>query len=148
MSRTKTQISYNMSRVRSSGSEIEHTLGLALWAAGIRYRKQYKKVVGRPDFAVVYAKIAIFCDSSFWHGRYWPKSARDFKRHKAFWVAKIRGNIARDRTVNRQLKRDGWKVIRFWDDGILLNTDRCVMRVRKLLRKNRRAGKHDKNRRR
>ncbi len=147
MPKTKAQISYNMSRVRSSGSKIERTLGLALWAAGIRYRKQYKKAMGRPDFVIVHAKIAIFCDSSFWHGRHWPRSAKAFKRHKAFWLSKIRGNIARDRLVNRQLVRNGWKVIRFWDDEILLHTGRCVTRVRKLLGK-RRAGKHDKNRRR
>lgn len=146
MRKTKAQIAYNMSRVRSSGSKIERTLGLALWAAGIRYRKQYKKAVGRPDFAVVYAKVAIFCDSSFWHGRHWPDSAKDFKRHKDFWVAKIRGNIARDRKVNRQLTRDGWRVIRFWDNEILFNTDRCVKRVKKLLR-SRGTDKHDKSRR-
>lgn len=147
MRKTKSQISYNMSRVRSSGSEIERTLGLALWAAGIRYRKQYKKAMGRPDFTIVHAKVAVFCDSSFWHGRYWPRAIKDFKRHRDFWVTKIRGNIARDRVVNRQLARDGWKVIRFWDDDILFNTERCVMRVRKLLKK-RRSGRHDKNRRR
>ncbi len=146
MPKTKAQISYNMSRVRSSGSKIERTLGLALWAAGIRYRKQYKKAIGRPDFVVVHAKIAIFCDSSFWHGRHWSRSAKAFKSHKDFWVSKIQGNIARDRLVNRQLARNGWKVIRFWDDEILLHTGRCVTSVRKLLG-NRRASRHDKNRR-
>lgn len=76
--KTKEQISYNMSRVRSSGSVIERTLGKALWAAGIRYRKQYRKVPGKPDFALVSKKIAIFCDSSFWHGRGFPEAAENF----------------------------------------------------------------------
>src|SRR5215831_12117480 len=33
----KRQISYTMSRVRSSGSKIETLLGRALWRAGLRY---------------------------------------------------------------------------------------------------------------
>lgn len=146
MPKTKAQISYNMSRVRSSGSRIERILGTALWAAGIRYRKQYRKVPGRPDFVVVHAKVAIFCDSSFWHGRGWPGAARAFKRNKHFWVAKIRGNIARDRAVNRELAHLGWAVVRFWDDDILLRTNRCVWRVKVLLRSKERAITHDKNR--
>jgi len=42
-------------------------LGKALWRAGIRYRKQYP-IFGKPDFVVVGRRIAIFCDSEFWHG--------------------------------------------------------------------------------
>lgn len=136
-----------MSRIRSSGSRIERILGTALWSAGIRYRKQYGKVPGRPDFAIVHANIAIFCDSSFWHGRGWPTAAKEFKRNKNFWIAKISGNIARDREVNRQLKRFGWTVFRFWDDDILQNTDRCVSRVKALLHKTSKAGSHEQNRR-
>ena len=58
--RSPEQISYNMSRVRGSGTRIEAVLGKALWAAGLRYRKQYKKLIGKPDFVLVSAKIAIF----------------------------------------------------------------------------------------
>jgi len=147
MRRTMAQISHNMSRIRSSGSLIECTLGIALWASGIRYRKQYRMVPGRPDFALVRSKIAIFCDSSFWHGRDWPAASTAFKRNKSFWVAKIRRNIARDREVNRQLKHLGWAVIRFWDDDILRKTDRCVLRVKTLSRERINAGTHDENRR-
>lgn len=144
MSKTKAQISYNMSRVRSSGSLIERTLGPALWAAGIRYRKQYKKIPGRPDFVVVYAQVAIFCDSSFWHGRGWPAAAKAFKHNKGFWITKIKGNIARDREVNRKLKRLGWTVVRFWGEDILLKTDQCVARVKALPSVRKRARKYDK----
>lgn len=56
-----------MSRIRSKNTDIEKSMGKALWSVGIRYRKHYK-IIGTPDFALPKYKIAIFCDSSFWHG--------------------------------------------------------------------------------
>lgn len=118
-----------MARVRSSGSKIERTLGSAMWAAGIRYRKQYRRAPGRPDFAVPRAKLAIFCDSSFWHGRRWPEAASAFRTNRQFWLSKIERNIQRDTEVNRMLADLGWKVLRFWDDEILKQCGECVATV-------------------
>lgn len=142
--KTTEQISHNMSRVRSSGSRIESVLGSALWAAGVRYRKQYRKIPGRPDFVVVRKKLAIFCDSAFWHGRNWPSASIAIKSNREFWIAKIEGNIRRDEAVNRQLADLGWRVIRFWDDEILKSTDICVALVLKKLRRKPKA-KNDEN---
>lgn len=127
--KTREQISYNMMRVRSTGSLIERKLGKALWAVGLRYRKQYARVPGKPDFAIVSAAIAVFCDSSFWHGRNWQKAAQAIKSNREFWVAKIERNIARDEEVNDSLRKLGWLVFRFWDDQILTNSERCAKRV-------------------
>lgn len=124
--KTKEQISYNMSRVRSSGTVIERKLGKALWAAGIRYRKQYKKLMGKPDFVVVCAKIAIFCDSSFWHGRNWAAAKTAIKSNKRFWIPKIESNILRDNQVNATLTNLGWRVFRFWDEDIHKDAARCA----------------------
>lgn len=127
--KTHEQISYNMSRVRSHGSQIEQKLGKALWASGIRYRKQYKKLIGKPDFVVVRAKIAIFCDSSFWHGRNWEEAKGQIKSNREFWIPKIESNIMRDKQVNATLANLGWEVIRFWDKDIHSDTARCVSTV-------------------
>lgn len=124
--KTKEQISYNMSRVRSSGTVIEQKLGKALWAAGVRYRKQYKKLIGKPDFVVVWAKIAIFCDSSFWHGRNWATTRMAIKSNKDFWIPKIESNIVRDDQVNAALTNLGWRVFRFWDEDIHADAARCA----------------------
>jgi len=124
--RSKEQISFNMSRVRSSGSQIEQKLGRALWADGIRYRKQYKKLIGRPDFVVVKARIAIFCDSSFWHGRDWIVAKDAIKSNKEFWISKIERNIVRDNQVNVALTQLGWKVFRFWDKDIQADAAKCA----------------------
>lgn len=111
------------------GTQIELKLGSALWAAGVRYRKQYSKIPGRPDFAVPKAKLAIFCDSSFWHGRGWPASAVQFRTNREFWLPKIERNIRRDKEVNRLLAELGWTTLRFWDIEILKQTNECVAQV-------------------
>lgn len=104
-----------------------------MWAAGVRYRKQYREIPGRPDFAVPKAKVAIFCDSSFWHGRGWPETASAFRTNREFWLPKIEGNIRRDAEVNELLARLGWTVLRFWDDDILKRADACVAKVLRAL---------------
>lgn len=126
MAKTREQISYNMSHVKCSGSRIERILGKALWAAGIRYRKQYKKLPGKPDYVIVRSRIAIFCDSSFWHGRNWKSEKYSIKTNREFWVPKIERNIIRDREINKMLKQLGWEVLRFWDDKIERQTEKCV----------------------
>lgn len=118
-----------MSRVRSSGTVIEQKLGKALWAAGVRYRKQYKKLIGCPDFVVVWARIAIFCDSSFWHGRDWAIAKTAIKSNKEFWISKIESNIMRDDKVNLALANAGWVVYRFWDKDIHANADKCAAMI-------------------
>jgi DNA mismatch endonuclease Vsr len=118
-----------MSQVRSSGSEIEKILGGALWRAGIRYRKQYP-ILGKPDFVIVNRRIAIFCDSEFWHGYRWGRRRRaEHKTNQSYWFSKIERNRARDRLVNRRLKKTGWVVIRFWEREIRGNSDKCAAEV-------------------
>lgn len=123
-----------MSRVRSSGSEIENILGKALWRAGIRYRKQYQ-IFGRPDFVIVSRRIAIFCDSEFWHGYRWGERRKsEHKTNQSYWFPKIERNRARDRVVNRQLRKDGWTVIRFWEREICQDVLGCASKIRALTR--------------
>lgn len=131
-----------MSRVRSSGSVIEQKLGKALWAAGIRYRKQYKKLIGKPDFVVVWAKVAIFCDSSFWHGRNWATAKMAIKSNKEFWIPKIESNIMRDNQVDAALTNLGWRVFRFWDKDIHADAVKCASMVVDVISERRLHGSH------
>ena len=125
--KSKEEIFSNMSSIRSSGTKIEVLMGRALWSLGLRYRKNYKKIIGKPDFAFPTKKYAVFCDSSFWHGRNWGKDRKsEFRKNKAFWIKKIENNIKRDKLVNQTLKGIGWKVFRFWDDEIINNSDGCA----------------------
>jgi DNA mismatch endonuclease Vsr len=125
----KERISYTMSRVRSSGSAIERSLGQALWQAGLRYRKQYA-IFGRPDFVLVKHRVAVFCDSEFWHGYRWGERRKaEHKSNQGYWFSKIERNRRRDQRVNEQLRKRGWIVIRFWEREILSNPHVCARRV-------------------
>ena len=68
MPKTQEQIRYNMQQVKCKDSEIELLLREALWQKGLRYRKNVKSVFGHPDIAFIGKKVAVFCDSEFWHG--------------------------------------------------------------------------------
>lgn len=116
--KTPEQISYNMKQVKSKGSEIEVLLQKELWRRGLRYRKNVKSIEGKPDIAFIGKKIAVFCDSEFWHGYDWENRKNDFKSNTEFWISKIERNMQRDKEVTQKLQSDGWIVLRFWGKEI------------------------------
>lgn len=118
--------SENMSRIKGKNTSIEILLGKALWAEGLRYRKNCKDVYGKPDFCFKGKKVAVFCDSEFWHGKQLMEGKYIPKTNTEFWVEKITKNIERDKTVNHVLEEQGWTVLRFWGEEIKSNTDSCV----------------------
>jgi len=129
LKRTKEEISGIMRKVKSSGSKMENSLGKSMWSLGLIYRKQYRMISGKPDFAFPSVKVAVFCDSNFWHGYQWKKSRSAFKRRKRYWFKKIERNMARDKKVNKELKKEGWKVMRFWEHEIEKELDQCAQKV-------------------
>jgi DNA mismatch endonuclease Vsr len=62
-----------MQAVKNKDSKIEIILRHALYHKGYRYRKNYTKVYGKPDIVFTKEKIAVFCDSEFWHGYDWER---------------------------------------------------------------------------
>lgn len=122
--------SENMSRIKSSNTSIEKKLGQTMWKAGLRYRKQCKDIFGKPDFCFKGKRIAIFCDSEFWHGKKFLEGEK-FKTNTDFWESKIKRNIERDKQVNNVLQTEGWHVIRFWGSDIQKNIDTCLVIILK-----------------
>ena len=123
---TPAQRRKNMQHVRNKDSQIELKLRRALWHAGFRYRKNVRSVFGCPDVVFLRLKIAVFCDSEFWHGFDWENRKHDFKSRQDFWIPKIERNMARDREVNERLQAEGWIVLRFFGRQIQRNVDECV----------------------
>ena len=130
---TKEQRKKNMKAVKSKGSKIEILLGKALWGMGLRYRKNYIKVTGKPDFVFLSCKIAVFCDSEFWHGKNWETKKYEIKSNKDFWYKKIERNIERDIEVNKELAGNDWIVIRFWGNEIKNDPGKCAKKVEKAI---------------
>ena len=125
---TKEQRSKNMRNIKSKDTSIEMLLRKALWHKGYRYRKNYKQLPGKPDIALTKYKIAIFCDSEFFHGKDWEvlKPRLEKGDNSEYWVKKISRNRERDDEINKQLLLAGWTVIRFWGKDIKRKTDECV----------------------
>lgn len=103
-----------MSRIREAGNkDTELQLIQIFRANGLTCWRRGSKAPGTPDFVLHKLKAAVFVDGCFWHGC--PKHATWPKTRAAFWLAKITGNKARDRRVNRALRGRGWKVVRIWE---------------------------------
>ena len=137
--RSKADVSYNMSKIRCKDTKIEVILRKELWARGIRYRKNDKTVYGKPDITIKKFKIAIFCDSEFWHGYDWEKHKDDFKSNKDFWMNKITRNMERDKEVNSNLTGNGWMVLRFWGKKILKETKACADEIEDAIKMRKKA---------
>ncbi len=116
----------NMQAVKSKNSKIEVLLRQELWTRGLKYRKNVKTVFGHPDIAFIGKKVAVFCDSEFWHGYDWNRRKQDIKSHQEFWISKIERNMARDEEVNNYLTSHGWVVLRFWGKQILKDAAGCA----------------------
>lgn len=126
--RDKEIVSKNMRHIRSKDTSIEVKLRKELWNKGYRYRKNYKKLPGSPDIALTKYKIAIFCDSEFFHGKDWEvlKARLEKGNNPDYWIKKIERNRNRDMENDKKLLFLGWTVIHFWGKDILRNTDECI----------------------
>ena len=107
--------SYNMSRIRGKDTKPEEITRKYLFSRGFRYRKNVSSLPGKPDIVLPKYKACIFVNGCFWHMHegckyfVWPKNNAEF------WKAKIEKNVERDRLVQAELKRLGWRVFVIWE---------------------------------
>ena len=128
----------NMQAIKNKDSEIELILRKELWKRGLRYRKNVKNVFGHPDIAFIGKKVAVFCDSEFWHGYDWEHRKDDIKSRRDFWIPKIERNMQRDIEVTGVLKSDGWIVLRFWGKEIKKDVCKCADIIETAVKNNKR----------
>ena len=128
---TQEQRSKNMKAIRSKDTSIELILRKALYHRGFRYRKNYKTLPGTPDIAITKYRIAIFCDSEFFHGKDWEilKLRLENGSNSTYWIKKITRNMERDLENEKALRLREWTVLRFWGDDIRKHTDDCIRAV-------------------
>lgn len=108
-------------RNRSRGGTAERTLRSQLWRLGLRFRVNDARLPGKPDIVFPGARMVVFCDGDFWHGRDWKvRKGKLLRGHNAvYWVAKIEANMKRDLRKTRELTEDGWTVLRYWESDVL-----------------------------
>lgn len=121
---TKVQRSYNMSRIRSNNTKPETLLRYRLRRLGFSYQP---KLYGRPDFVNIRTKTVIFVDGCFWHKC--PKCYKEPAVRKKFWTEKIIQNKKRDNKVNKNLRKEGWTVIRIWEHDVRKSIKDCLSKI-------------------
>ena len=127
-----------MSRIRSRNTRLEvgflKKLSAEVYPRGFRYRKHYSRLAGKPDIVFIKEKVAVFLDGDFWHGHNWKlrglKSLRaELASYKKFWANKIRNNVKRDIKATRDLRKAGWKVLRFWESDLKRRPDKIIKKI-------------------
>ena len=119
-----------MSAVKSKDTRPELALRKELWRRKLRYRKNYKKLPGKPDIVFPQVRLVVFCDGDFWHGHNWAirgygSLENELRRYSKAWADKISRNIQRDERINRELESLGWRVLRIWESDIKTDVKRC-----------------------
>ena len=122
-----------MSKVKLKNGKAETLLAKRLWGLGHPYRRNYKKLPGSPDIAIMKFNIAVFVDGEFWHGKDWEIRKERLQHNREYWIEKIEENIARDRRVDAELLQMGWTPVHFWEKDVLKDPDACVWAVIELM---------------
>ena len=127
---TQSQRHQNMKRIRSTDTRAEIMLRKELWHRGLRYRKNWRGLPGKPDIVLTRQKTPIFVDGDFWHARgHQDHPGEQVDSHPEYWQKKLSRNVERDKEVNDALTDAGWLVLRFWETDIKKDLHHCVSEI-------------------
>jgi len=118
-----------MSRIRGrSNRDTELALVKLMRQHSITGWRRHQAIPGKPDFIFRSIRLAVFVDGCFWHGC--PRHCKMPATNQEFWHKKLKSNQTRDRKVNREMRENGWRVLRIWEHEMS-----CPKRVLSRLRK-------------
>lgn len=120
-------VNKGIQKVRNKDTKIELKVRKALWHKGLRYRKNYRELIGTPDIAFPSQRLVVFLDSCFWHGC--PIHFRKPKSNQKFWNEKIKRNRERDAEQTEHYVCQGWVILRFWEHEIHSDFDRVINNI-------------------
>jgi DNA mismatch endonuclease (patch repair protein) len=114
---SKQKRSQVMAAIRSKHNKsTEAALAVIFRAQKIKGWRRHLKLPGSPDFTFPKQRLAVFVDGCFWHGCLWH--GHNPSSNRAFWKRKFKRNKARDKRVTKELRCDGWSVLRLWEHQI------------------------------
>lgn len=121
-----------MKKNRSTDTAHECLLRSILFKRSLRFRKNVSSL---PGIVFAAARVVVFCDGDFWHGRNWRQRFRKLRNgtNASYWISKIEANRSRDRRNNQLLGQGGWTVIRVWETDISKNPDRVASQIEKTI---------------
>ena len=122
-----------MKRVRSKGNKTtEERLVTLLRQVKLSGWRRHAAILGRPDFIWRIERVAVFVDGCFWHGHTCGKNINPRTNAEA-WRNKIAHNRARDRKNTRELRNQGWIVIRIWECQLSKRPQGCILKIERAL---------------
>ena len=128
-----------MASIKSRNTKPEVLVRRFLFARGLRFRINVKRLPGTPDIVLKKYRTCIFVNGCFWHGHEGCKYYVMPKTNTEFWKAKIERNRARDLDRRIKLRDMGWHVIQIWEcqlkpkvreeylEGLLLTLNRILI---------------------
>ena len=118
-----------MSRIKCKDTGIEVAVRKRLFSLGYRYRKNDKRLPGKPDIVLPKYKTVIFIHGCFWHLHSNCKIARIPKSNTDFWIDKLNRNVEKDHKNRQQLEDAGWKVIIIWECEIEKDINEVIQNI-------------------
>lgn len=107
--------SWNMSKIKGKETKIEVKVRSYLFKNGFRFRKNDKRLPGKPDVVLPKYKTVIFIHGCFWHRHQGCKLTTTPKTRTEFWINKFKKNVENDKKHQRELEEAGWKVLIIWE---------------------------------
>ena len=104
-----------MSAIRGHDTTPERLVRSKLHRHGLRFRLHVRGLPGRPDIVLPRHRTVILVHGCFWHRHIGCAKSTLPATNRAWWVAKLRRNRARDRRNIRDLRVAGWRVIVVWE---------------------------------
>jgi len=104
-----------MAGIRGQDTFPELTVRRFLHRAGFRFRIAAARLPGKPDIVLPKHRTVVFVHGCFWHRHSRCKYATVPATRRKFWLTKFEENVARDKRVQRLLRRDGWRVLVVWE---------------------------------
>ena len=123
-----------MSRIRGKGNKTtELALATAFRRAGIKgwrrhlvikltlgpevAKREGKAQLGiRPDFVFMRERVVVIVDGCFWHCC--SLHCKMPANNSVFWEQKLSRNVERDRFVDRELRKAGWRIRQVWEHSL------------------------------
>ena len=137
---TPEQRSALMRKVKGTGNRTtEARVEAALLAAGVTGWEKHPALPGKPDFYFPAERLLVFVDGCYWHGC--PQHVRYPQASADYWRAKIDRTRRRDNRVRRQLRAQGYHVMRVWEHD--LGRETWLKRLLALRRRVERTGTGD-----
>jgi len=121
--------SQNMRKIKGKDTSIEILVRKRFFMDGLRYRKNYSKLPGKPDIVLPNYKTAIFVHGCFWHRHAGCKRATTPKTRQDYWIPKIESNLANDKKNTAELELMGWRVLVIWECEIKKSFEETMTRV-------------------